>query len=107
MKLKRNDHVVVISGTEKGKDGRVLRVLKDSNRVLVQGVNRRFKHIRRSQKNPQGGRVEIEMPIHVSNVALVDPKETGDDGKKLPPRAGFRMEGGKKVRFAKRSGETL
>jgi len=108
MKLKRNDLVVVISGTQKGQSGRVLRVMTESDRVLVQGVNLRFKHIRRSQKNPQGGRVQIEMPIHVSNIALADPKETDSKTKKpMPTRVGYRFEGGKKVRFAKRSGEVL
>lgn len=101
MYLRRNDTVIVISGVHKGKSGKVLRVLRDENRVLVQGVNLRYKHIRRSQQNPQGGRVQKEMPIAASNVQLVDPK-TGK-----PTRVGFRVEGGKKIRYAKRSGEPV
>ena len=108
MKLKRNDLVVVISGVHKGSSGRVLRILKDSGRVLVQGVNLRYKPIRRSQKHPQGGRVQVEMPLHMSNIQLVDPKEVHPESKKpMPTRIGYRMEGGRKVRFAKRSGDAV
>jgi large subunit ribosomal protein L24 len=99
--LKRNDLVVVISGTHKRKQGRVLRVIEDKNQVIVQGVNLRYKHLRRSQKNPQGGRVQKESPLPASKVQLVDPKTN------RPTRVGFRMEGKRKVRFAKRSGEVI
>ena len=101
MYLKRNDLVVVISGTLKGKQGRVLRVIEEKNQVLVQGVNLRYKHLKRSQKNPQGGRVQKEAALHVSKVQIVDPKTN------QPTRVGFRFEGGKKVRFAKKSGEPV
>jgi large subunit ribosomal protein L24 len=101
MYLKRNDLVVVISGSHKGKQGRIMRVLTDSNEVIIQGVNLRYKHLRRSQKNPQGGRVQKEAAIHASNVLLVDPKTN------QPTRVGFRVEGERKVRYAKKSGEPV
>jgi large subunit ribosomal protein L24 len=99
--LKRNDLVVVISGAHKGDQGRVMRVIEDKNQVIIQGVNLRFKHLRRSQKNPQGGRVQKEAPLNASKVQLVDPKTN------RPTRVGYRMEGKRKVRFAKRSGEAV
>ena len=101
MYLKRNDLVVVISGVHAGQQGRVLRVLRDTDQVLVQGVNLRYKHLRRSQKNPQGGRIRKEAPLHVSKIQLVDPKTN------QPTRVGFRTEGGRKVRYARRSGEPV
>ena len=101
MYLRRNDTVVVIAGALKGKTGKVMRVINDDKQVLVQGVNLRFKHIRRSQKNPQGGRIEKEMPLPVSNVQLLDPKTN------KPTRVGFRFENGKKVRYSKRSGDAI
>ena len=101
MYLKRNDLVVVISGAHKGDQGRVMRVIEDKNQVIIQGVNLRFKHLRRSQKNPQGGRVQKEAPLNASKVQLVDPKTN------RPTRVGYRMEGKRKVRFAKRSGEAV
>ncbi len=101
MYLKRNDLVVVISGVHVGQQGRVLRVLRDTNQVLVQGINLRYKHLRRSQKNPQGGRIRKEAPLHVSKIQLVDPKTN------QPTRIGFRTEGGRKVRYARRSGEPV
>ncbi|MBN1443251.1 MAG: 50S ribosomal protein L24 [Planctomycetes bacterium] len=101
MYLKRNDLVVVLSGNNKGKQGRVLRVDHEAARVWVQGVNLVKKHIRRSQKQPRGGRIEIEAPIDVSNVLLVDPRTN------QPTRVGFRFENGKKIRYAKKSGEPV
>ena len=101
MYLKRDDLVVVIAGVHKGQQGRVMRVLQDEDQVIVQGVNLRFKHLRRSQKHPQGGRVRREAPLHVSKVQLVDPKTN------QPTRVGFRTEGGRKVRYSKRSGEPV
>lgn len=101
MYLKRDDLVVVISGSHKGKQGRVLKVIDETDKVIVQGVNLRYKHLRRSQKNPQGGRVEREAPLDVSNVQLVDPKGN------RPTRVGFRVEGGRKIRYAKKSGEPI
>ena len=100
-KIKTKDKVVVLSGKDKGKTGEVVKVLPKEERVVVSGVNVVKKHTRPSARS-QGGIVEIEAPIHVSNVAHVDPK----DGK--PTRVGFKvLEDGRKVRVAKRSGETI
>lgn len=102
MYLKRGDQVVIIQGVGKGKArGKVLRVLEDTEEVIVQGVNLRYKHLKRSQKHPQGGRIQKEAPIHASRVALIDPKT--DE----PTRIGYRIEDGKKIRFSKKSGEPI
>ncbi|MBM3570533.1 MAG: 50S ribosomal protein L24 [Alphaproteobacteria bacterium] len=101
-KIRKGDKVVVMTGRDKGKRGEVLRVLTDENRALVQGVNVVKRHTKPSQGNPQGGIVDKEAPIALSNLAHEDPK----DGK--PTRVGFKLlEGGKKVRYAKRSGEMI
>ena len=95
IKIKRNDQVEVIAGKDKGKRGRVLRVLADKNRVLVEGVMLVKKHVKPNpQKNIKGGIAEQEATIHLSNVMLVD-----SEGNKT--RTGIRIEGDKKVRFAK------
>jgi large subunit ribosomal protein L24 len=73
MHIKSDDLVVVISGEDKGAEGKVLRILRDKNKVVVEGVNRVYRHVRRSQKNPQGGRLSKEMPIPISNVMLICP----------------------------------
>ena len=100
-KIKKNDDVIVISGRDKGKKGSVLLVLPKKDRVIVQGVNMVKRHTRPTAAQ-SGGIVEKELPIHVSNIALVDP----DGGK--PTRVGFRiLEDGRKVRVAKRSGEMI
>ncbi|MEM9370202.1 MAG: 50S ribosomal protein L24 [Pseudomonadota bacterium] len=99
-KLKKGDRVVVIAGRDKGKEGEITQVMPAENRALVSGVNIVIRHQRQTQ-NAQGGRIPKEAPIQLSNLALVDPKDGG------PTRVGFRMEDGKKVRFAKKSGETL
>ena len=97
----RNDSVVVLAGKHKGKTGRVLRVIKDKDRILVQGVGMVKKHVKPNpQRNIKGGIAEQESPIHISNVALVD-------GNGKPTRVGTRVEDGKKVRFAKTTGEVL
>ena len=111
MYLKRNDLVVVLSGEHRGKQGRVLRVVaqrpdkKKGDRghalVFVQGLNLVYKHIRRSQKNPQGGRVQKEAPFLACKVQLVDPKTN------RPTRVGFRVEGDRKIRYSKRAGEAI
>ena len=101
IKIKRNDKVEVIAGKDKGKQGRVLRVIADKNRVLVEGVMMVKKHMKPNpQKNIQGGIAEQESTIHISNVMLLD-----SDGTKT--RVGSRMEGDKKVRFSKASGNTI
>jgi large subunit ribosomal protein L24 len=101
MYLKRNDLVVVVSGIHATKQGRIMRVMKEKNQVIVQGVNLHYKHMRRSQKNPQGGRVQKEAPLPACKVMLVDPKTN------RPTRVGFRIEGGRKIRYAKNSGEPV
>src|SRR5687767_8116395 len=102
LKIKKGDQVVVITGRDKGKQGEVLKVLPAESRVIVQGVNVAKRHTRPSAANPSGGIVDKELPIHVSNVAHLDPKS----GK--PTRVGFKLlEGGRKVRVARRSGETI
>jgi large subunit ribosomal protein L24 len=101
LKIKKGDKVVVITGRDKGKSGEVLRVLRADSRVVVQGVNIIKRHTRPSPGNT-GGIVEKEAAIHVSNVAHVDPKSN------QPTRIGYKLlEDGRKVRYAKRSGEVL
>jgi large subunit ribosomal protein L24 len=100
-KIKTNDRVVVLAGKDKGRQGQVVRVMPKENRLVVSGVNMVKRHTRPSQGDPQGGIKHKEASLHVSNVALVDPK-TGE-----PTRVGFRIEGGKKVRVAKKSGEVI
>ena len=101
MRVKRGDQVVVLTGRDKGKAGEVLRVDRERNRVLVQGVNMAKRHQRPTQTSP-GGINEFEASIHVSNVALIDP-----DTRK-PTRVGYKtLDDGRKVRFAKRSGEII
>jgi len=100
--VKKGDTVIVISGKDKGKKGRVLQAYPKEGRVLIEGVNLIKKHTRPSQANPQGGIVTQEAPIHSSNVMLVDPK-TG-----TPTRVGHKvLTNGKKVRIAKKSGEVI
>lgn len=77
-KIKKGDYVQIISGDDKGERGRVLRILTKTNRVVVEGYNYVFRHVRKSQKNPQGGRIQKEAPIHISNVKVYEPP-TGDD----------------------------
>ena len=100
MHVKKGDKVQVMSGKDKGKQGVILKAMPSKNRVIVEGINVMKKHAKPSQANPQGGILEIEAPIHVSNVMPIDPK-TGK-----PTRVGFKVVDGKKVRVAK-SGEVL
>ena len=100
--IKKNDTVVVLAGEDKGKTGKVLKVLVEKNRALVEGVNMVSQSTKPSAKNPQGGIVKQEAPIHISNLSLVDPKS----GKAT--RVGIKVtEDGKKVRIAKKSGEEI
>ena len=100
-KLKKGDHVIVLAGRDKGKEGDILRVMPTDGRALVSGVNMVIRHTRQTQ-NAQGGRLSKELPINLSNIALVDPRDGG------PTRVGFKfLEDGTKVRFAKKSGEVI
>ena len=99
-KIKKGDRVVVLTGKSKGTVGSVLRVFPAAQRVLVEGANMVQRHTKPSQGDPQGGIKSKEAPLHVSNVAIA-----GADDR--PTRVGFRMEGDRKVRFAKRGGDTL
>jgi len=74
MKIKKNDKVVVIAGNDRGKTGKVLKIFPKNNRIIIEGINIRKKHTKPSQKNPQGGILEIEAPINVSNIMMLDPK---------------------------------
>lgn len=98
--VRKGDTVVVLTGRDRGRTGKILRVLVNEDRVLVQGINVHKKHLRRTQQNQQGGIIEKEMPIHISNVAPVA------DGK--PTRVRFeKRQDGSKVRLAVRGGEQL
>jgi large subunit ribosomal protein L24 len=100
-KIKKGDRVVVVSGKDKGKTGEVLRVVREDNRAIVQGVNMVKKHTKPGA-NSAGGIVEKEASIHISNLAQIDPKDN------RPSRVGWKfLEDGRKVRFAKRSGEVI
>jgi large subunit ribosomal protein L24 len=101
-KIKKGDTVIVITGKDKGQKGEVLKAYPEESRVLVAGVNIKARHTKPSQADPQGGIKRKEAPIHVSNVAHVDPTS----GK--PTRVGFKTDDkGRKVRVAKRSGESI
>lgn len=102
MYIRKDDTVAVLAGDDKGKRGRVLRVLRSEGKVVVEGVNRVYKHLKPSRRNPQGGRLSKEMPIDVSNVALIDPSTN------QPTRLGVRyLPDGSKELFAKKSGTRI
>jgi large subunit ribosomal protein L24 len=100
IKIKRDDNVLVIAGEHKGSMGRVIKIINSQNKVIVEGVNVIKKHSKPSAQNPQGGIVEKEAPIHVSNLSLTTP-----DGQAT--RVGYRFEDGNKVRFAKKNNEVV
>jgi large subunit ribosomal protein L24 len=99
-KLRKGDKVVVLAGRDKGRQGEISRVLPKDGKAVVAGINVAVRHQRQTAQS-QGGRIAKEMPIDLSNLALVDPK-TGE-----ATRVGFRLEDGKKVRYAKKSGESI
>lgn len=101
MKIRTGDTVLVISGDDKGKMGKVLKALPKENKVIVEGVNVNKKHVKPSQANPKGSIKEINLPIDVSNVAFVDPKTN------KATKVGYTEVDGKKVRVAKKSGEII
>ena len=99
-KIKSGDTVQVISGDHKGSEGKVVKIFTDKSKAIVEGVNMVKKHTKPSAKNPQGGIMEKEAPIHISNLSLLTKKgET--------TRVGYRMDGDKKVRFSKKSNEVI
>ena len=100
-KIKKGDKVVVLSGKDKGRTGEVTRSLPRDGKVVVSGINVIARHRKPSQTNPQGGIDRVEAPLHISKVAIADPK----DGK--PTRVRFEVKDGKKVRVAVKSGETI
>lgn len=101
LKIKSGDNVTVIAGDHKGSEGKVMKVFLEKNKAIVEGVNLVSKHEKPNAKNPQGGIVKKEAPIHISNLSLIDAKS------KKATRAGYRMEGGKKVRFSKKSNQVI
>ena len=102
MNIKVNDMVEVIAGDDQGVRGKVLSVDRHSRKLIIEGVNRVYKHVRRSQKNPQGGRLSKEMPVDASNVMLICPQTN------QPTRVGIRyLADGSKERFSKKSGASL
>jgi large subunit ribosomal protein L24 len=100
-RLKKGDQVIVVAGADKGTTGRILKMDRKHGRVLVEGVNMKFKHVRRSQEQPQGGRVQREYPLDVSNVAYLD----AESGKGV--RLGAVVEGGRKHRVMRPSGRKV
>ena len=100
-RIKKGDTVYVNAGNDKGKPGKVLSVDPAKDRAIVEGVNMVSKHTKPNAKQPQGGILKQEAPIHMSNLNLIDPKS----GK--PTRVGFKVDGDKKVRIAKKSGEEI
>ena len=100
LKIKSGDTVKIIAGDNRGAEGKVLKVLREENKAIVEGVNMVKKHMKPNAQNPQGGIVEKEAPIHISNLSLmtVDGSAT---------RVGYRMEGDHKVRFSKKTNEVI
>ena len=101
LKIKSGDIVRVIAGDHKGSEGKVLKVDREKNKAIVEGVNMVSKHTKPSAKNPQGGIVKKEAPLHISNLSLIDPKS------KKVTKVGMKVEGDKKVRFSKKSNQVL
>lgn len=102
MHIRKDDVVEVITGDDKGTRGRVLRVLRAKEKIVVEGVNRVYRHLKPSRGNPQGGRLSKEMPVSVSNVLLIDPSTN------KPTRVGVRYTAdGSKELFAKKSGQRI
>ena len=100
IKIKKDDKVRIITGENKGSEGKVLKVLKNKKKVLVEGVNIVKKHSKPNSKNPQGGIIEKESPVDISNLSLIS-----TDGQNT--RLGYRFEDGKKVRYAKKNNEII
>jgi len=101
LKIKSGDTVRVIAGDHKGSEGKILQIFIDKNKAIVEGINMVKKHTKPSAQNPQGGIVEKEAPMHISNLSLIDP-ESGE-----ATRVGYRIEGDKKERIAKKSDQVV
>lgn len=101
LRIKKGDTVYVNAGNDKGKTGKILTVIPAEDRVIVEGVNVVSKHTKPDAKHPQGGIIKQEAAIHISNVQLIDPASN------KPTRAGYKFVDGKKVRYAKKSGEEI
>ena len=99
-KIKSGDRVVLLTGKDKGRQGKVTKVMPKADKLIVEGLNMVKRHTKASQSDPQGGVKNKEAAVHVSNVAIVDSKGN-------PTRVGFRVDGDKKVRFAKTTGEVI
>ena len=100
IKIKKDDKVRIIAGENKGSEGKILKVLKNKRKVLVEGVNIVKKHTKPNSKNPQGGIIEKESPVDISNLSLIN--SVGQN-----TRLGYRFEDGKKVRYAKKNNEII
>lgn len=101
MKLKKGDNIIVLSGKDKGKTGTIAKVLVKTDQVVIDGVNVMKRHEKPSQRNQDGGIVEFSAPIHASNVAYLEDKSD------TPTKIGYKIENDQKVRFAKKSGQTI
>ena len=101
LNIKKGDTVYVNAGNDKGKTGKVLSVIPAKDRAIVEGINLVSKHTKPNAKQPQGGIIKQEAPVHISNLPLLEPTTP------TPTRVGYRMDGDKKVRFAKKSGEEI
>ncbi|MBQ4287300.1 MAG: 50S ribosomal protein L24 [Bacteroidales bacterium] len=103
LRVKKGDTVYVNAGNDKGKTGKVLSVIPAEDRLIVEGVNMVSKHTKPNAKQPQGGIIRQEAPVHISNVQLVDPAASNP----APTRVGYKFVDGKKIRYAKKSGEEI
>jgi len=99
LKIKTGDTVKVMAGDDKGQEGKVVKILRDKNKAIVEGVNMVSKHTKPSAQNPQGGISKFEAPIHISNLMILEKGET--------TKVGFRMDGDTKVRYSKKSKEII
>ncbi len=99
LKIKTGDTVKVMAGDDKGQEGKIVKILKDKNKAIVEGVNMVSKHTKPSAQNPQGGISKFEAPIHISNLMILEKGE--------PTKVGYRMDGDKKVRYSKKSKEII
>ena len=99
-KIVKGDNVIVLAGKDKGKTGEIIQIFTKSKKALVSGINMSIRHTKQSEKNA-GGRIPKEAQIHISNLALIDPKSN------VATKVGFKLVDGKKVRFAKKSGELI